>query len=48
MDTPYTQGFKAGLAWEKDRIIKLLENWDREKIWIESAIALIRGETDGN
>jgi hypothetical protein len=24
MDTPYTQGFKAGLAWERERIIKLL------------------------
>lgn len=24
-DTPYTQGFKAGLKWENERIIKLLE-----------------------
>jgi hypothetical protein len=26
MDTEYTKGFKAGLAWEKERIIKLLES----------------------
>lgn len=25
MDTEYTKGFKAGLAWEQERIIKLLE-----------------------
>ena len=25
MDTPYTQGFKAGMAYENERIIKLLE-----------------------
>lgn len=24
-DTPYTEGFRAGLQWEKERIIKLLE-----------------------
>jgi len=24
-DTEYTKGFKAGLAWEQERIIKLLE-----------------------
>lgn len=25
MDTEYTKGFKAGLVWEHERIIKLLE-----------------------
>jgi len=25
MDTPYTQGFKAGMAYENERIIKLLK-----------------------
>ena len=24
-DTEYTKGFRAGLAWEQERIIKLLE-----------------------
>lgn len=26
MDTPYTQGFKAGMVWETERIVKLLES----------------------
>jgi hypothetical protein len=26
MDTEYTKGFRAGLAWEQERIIKLLES----------------------
>jgi hypothetical protein len=26
VDTEYTKGFKAGLAWEQERITKLLEN----------------------
>jgi hypothetical protein len=26
MDTPYTQGFKAGIAFEQERIIKLLQS----------------------
>lgn len=25
MDTEYTKGFKAGLVWEQERIIKLLK-----------------------
>ena len=26
MDTEYTKGFRAGLAWEQERIIKLLKD----------------------
>jgi hypothetical protein len=33
MDTEYTKGFKAGLAWEHERIIKLLEDYDFSTIW---------------
>jgi len=55
MDTEYTKGFKAGLAWERERIIKLLEagcerpldpKWEHYR---ESCncwqIELIKGET---
>ena len=33
MDTEYTKGFRAGLAWEQERIIKLLEDYDFSTIW---------------
>jgi hypothetical protein len=33
MDTEYTKGFRAGLAWEQERIIKLLEEYDFSTIW---------------
>jgi hypothetical protein len=45
MDTQYTQGFKAGMAWEIERIIKLLD--DADSACSGWAIALIRGETNG-
>jgi hypothetical protein len=42
-DTPYTAGFRAGLEWERERIIRLLEEADSAcSIW---ALALIEGET---
>jgi hypothetical protein len=42
MDTEYTKGFKAGLSYEQERIIKLLEEADSGCTgW---AIALIKGE----
>jgi hypothetical protein len=55
MDTEYTKGFKAGLAWEQERTIKLLEGLfdTRPQDWedpyrgysIERLIELIKGET---
>lgn len=47
METEYTKGFRAGLAYEQERIINLLANWAREEIWIETAIELINGEKNG-
>lgn len=49
MDTEYTKGFKAGLAWEQERIIKLLEEnsfADWIEIQLDNLIALIKGETN--
>lgn len=52
MDTEYTKGFKSGLAWEQERIIKLLVDstdhacdccLDRA---VNDAIELIKGETN--
>lgn len=54
-DTPYTDGFKAGMVWREIEIIKLLENAlgdmrpiDKHSVGvydgIEHAIALIKGE----
>ena len=47
MDTEYTKGFKAGMAWREAEIIKLLEELD-DYDWIEihtaKLIALIKGE----
>jgi hypothetical protein len=47
-DTEYTAGFRAGSAFERDRIIKELEA--NEHIWRERVVlvalkALIKGET---
>jgi hypothetical protein len=49
METQYTQGFKAGMAWREAEIIKLIRDfgpviiqgasWDQEYL-----IALIKGE----
>ncbi len=49
MDTPYTQGFRAGMAWREAEIIQLINDlgpriiqgasWDKEYL-----IALIKGE----
>jgi len=52
MDTEYTKGFRAGQAYEIERIIKLLEEAEcqGEDDWcgtIEQAIELIKGETNG-
>jgi hypothetical protein len=59
-DTEYTKGFRSGVAYENERIVKLLE---AEKyphpadykptmldnlIGIDEAIELIKGETNGN
>lgn len=41
----WDQAMKAGASEERQRIIGLLENWDREEIWIEKAIEIIKGET---
>lgn len=49
MDTPYTQGFKAGMAYENERIIKLLESIEGHgwiKIQFMNVIELIKGETN--
>jgi len=35
METPYTQGFKAGLTWEQERIIKLIE---RRRDWLQDMV----------
>lgn len=47
MDTEYTKDFKAGLAWEHERIIKLLEEKDWSYLEIEASeiISVIKGET---
>ena len=51
MDTEYTKGFKSGLAYEQERIIKLLEHMPRtdndRTIDAPLAIELIKGETNG-
>ena len=55
MDTEYTKGFKAGMAFEQERIIKLLEEMPTKAIKTEHGsqilslelkdiIALINGE----
>ena len=38
-------GKAVGARDERDRIIALLENWNREEIWIKTAIQIIKGET---
>jgi hypothetical protein len=43
-DTPYTEGFKAGLEWEKKRIIRLLEEAD--SACTDWAVALIEWEAE--
>ena len=37
-------GKAVGARDERDRIIALLENWNREEIWIKAAIQVIKGE----
>ena len=56
MDTEYTKGFKAGMAWREAEIIKLLEenleSWEEGIVFrkgynianVPSLIALIKGE----
>lgn len=39
-------GKAVGARDERDRIVALLENWDREEIWITTAIQLIKGKND--
>ena len=39
-------GKAVGARDERDRIIALLENWNREEIWIKTAIQIIKGETN--
>lgn len=45
MDTEYTKGFKAGLAWEQERIIKLLDkiiaerNKAEQTNWVQNEIS---------
>ncbi len=58
MDTEYTKGFRAGTAFEQERIIKLLEEqceWLTQNNWganhikaanFKDAIELIKGETN--
>ncbi len=56
MDTEYTQGFKAGMAWREAEIIKLLkELWETTYAQgpnypgsnaVLTAIALIKGESN--
>lgn len=44
-DTPYTEGFRAGLEWEKARIIKLLEDWlNDDYADFGDTLKLIKGE----
>lgn len=50
VDTPYTQGFRAGQANERERIIKLLEE---AKTWLEDydvdeLIGQIKEEQNGH
>jgi hypothetical protein len=58
MDTEYTKGFRAGLAWEQERIIKLLEERTNDSgsvldetgnsiADLSDLIALIKAETNG-
>lgn len=51
MDTKYTKGFKAGMAVEQERIIKLLEDFqyygmshELNDEFCRQLIALIKGE----
>jgi hypothetical protein len=50
MDTEYTKGFRAGSAYEQERIIKLLEKLDDDPCYVcgdlSKAIELIKGETN--
>jgi hypothetical protein len=39
-------GKAVGARDERDRIVALLEKWDREEIWITTAIQLIKGKND--
>jgi len=45
METEYTKGFKAGLAWEQERSIKLLKEiiTERKKVeqttWVRNEIS---------
>lgn len=32
MDTEYTKGFKAGMAFEQERIIKLVKQWQEDLV----------------
>lgn len=46
-DTPYTEGFKAGMAWREAEIIKQLgQTQSPPRFWggIAWAIAVIKGE----
>ena len=44
METEYTKGFRAGMAWREAEIIKLLEK--TESAFADLAIALIKGESN--
>ena len=56
MDTEYTKGFRAGMAWREAEIIKLLEKHDKQtkagstdmaikyRSAVLACIALIKGE----
>lgn len=49
-DTEYTKGFKSGMAFREQEIIKLLEELDDEE-WMginQNFIALIKGENNAN
>jgi hypothetical protein len=45
MNTPYTEGFYAGMKWEQERIIKIIEGIvDFYGVKNAVVIALIKGE----
>jgi hypothetical protein len=44
VETPYTQGFRNGRAYEQERLIKLLEKHLGEVDW-DDLIAIIKGKS---
>lgn len=47
MDTEYTKGFKAGMAWREMEIIRLLEAWlNDDNADFGETLALIKRDSD--